>query len=503
MIQGWCGDFEEYLRDESRRKGEAESISFPTSEEQVVGILGELCEKGTAVTVQGARTGLVAGAVPRSGHILNLSRMNHIGEIREDGAGGHVMSIGPGAILTEVRKAVEKSGLFFPPDPTETSASIGGMVAANSSGAMSLFYGPTRNWVRAIRVALIDGDVLVLRRGEVFAKGRSFSVTTESGRVISGSLPLYTQPDIKSAAGYYVVDDMDMIDLFIGMEGTLGVVTEVEVALIPKPKVVNGLTVFLPSAEGATKLVRFMRGETVGGFEPISLRAVAVEFFDHYSLDLLRDMKSENSAFADIPALRPEFHTAVYAEFHADSDEAIEDAVMQVMEVVMELGGSDDDTWYASNPRELEPLKAFRHAVPEAVLLFIDGYKKDYPGLTKLGTDMSVPDERLEEALAMYDADLADSGLKSINYGHIGANHFHVNILPRNMDEYDRGWVLYRSWAEKIVNMGGSVSAEHGIGKLKTAFLEIMYGSEGVGQMKALKGLFDPGMRLNSGNLFG
>lgn len=500
LIMPWSSDYEEYLRDESRGTGEAETISFPTTEPEVIEILQQASARGGSVTIQGARTGIVAGAVPRGGHVLNLSRMKGVGEVRVE---EQRLTVEPGVLLTEVREAVEPYGLMFPPDPTESSASIGGMVACNASGALSFHYGPTRRWVEALRVVLADGSVLNLRRGENFAKGRSFELRTEDGHSIQGTLPSYVMPNVKSAAGYYAADDMDMVDLFVGMEGTLGVVTQVELRLIPKPGAISGLTVFFASEEPALSFVRAVRGEEVEGLEPVTARPVAIEFFNSDALNLLRRMKSESPAFAEIPALQPQFHTAVYVEFHGESEEELEEAVMQVMEVMGALGVSDDDTWYATSERELEPIKAFRHAIPEAVNLLIGERKRDCPDLTKLGTDMSVPDSALEEVLSLYNSGLLEAGLESVIFGHIGNNHVHVNILPHDMQEYERGKQLYMEWARRIVEFGGSVSAEHGIGKIKAPFLRMMYGEEYMAQMLALKKLFDPAMMLNPGNLFG
>lgn len=501
LITSWDHDYDDYLHDESRRTGTADSISFPRSEDEVVEVIREMRAAGKPVTVQGARTGIVAGAVPQGGHILNLSRMNGIGEIRRDGEKAFI-TVQPGAALDMVREVITRENLFFTPDPTETSASIGGMAANNASGAMSFHYGATRCWVESLRVVLSDGSVLHLKRGENFATGRSFSVTTENGKTISGHLPSYKMPGVKSAAGYYVADDMDMLDLFIGMEGTLGVVTEAELRLIPRPEAMVGLTLFLPTEVAALALVRVLRGEDVEGFVSPAMRPVAIEFFNSDALDLLREMRSESTAFSEIPVLKPHYHTAINIEFHGASEEELEEAVMQVMEAAMELGASDEDTWYATTEREMEPLKAFRHAIPEAVNLLIGERKKTHPELIKLGTDMSVPDRYLEQVIGMYDSDLESAGLESVVFGHIGNNHVHVNILPRDMSEYEKGKALYLSWAERVVALGGSVSAEHGIGKIKAPFLKMMYGEECIAQMRELKKLFDPEMILNPGNLF-
>jgi D-lactate dehydrogenase (cytochrome) len=147
-------------------------------------------------------------------------------------------------------------------------------------------------------------------------------------------------------------------------------------------------------------------------------------------------------------------------------------------------------------------LKTFRHAVPESVNMLIGERKKAIPELIKLGTDMSVPDDQLENVMAMYHEGLARAGLEYVIFGHIGNNHVHVNILPRSMEEYEQGKALYLDWAKQVVAMGGSVSAEHGIGKNKTEFLKVMYGEEGIQQMRSMKALFDPHSLLNPGNLF-
>ncbi len=488
----FTAEYADYLRDESRKVGEAESISFPQTEIEVCDILRQMSEHSIVVTTQGARTGIVAGAVPQGGHVLNLSKMTDIAEVQHS-ADCATVKVQPGVLLQDLREVLTPLGLFFPPDPTETTASLGGMTACNASGALTYHYGSMRSWVTAVRVALVDGSMLSLRRGETFAHGRTFSLTTENGKIIKGQLPDYQLPVSKSAAGYFVADDMDMLDLFIGMEGTLGVITEIELRLIPLPATVQALTVFLPDELAAINYVERLRSEGT---------PVAIEFFNHDVLELLRRAKAEGNAFADIPTLQPHYHTAVYAEFHGEDAAQVEEEVMAAMALAIELAGNEDDTWYADNARLLAGQKAFRHATPEAVNMLIDQRKRETPQLTKLGTDMSVPDAALDEVMRMYRNDLAKAGLESVIFGHIGNNHLHVNILPRSLEEYTHGKELYLRWAQQVVDMGGSVSAEHGIGKLKAPFLHLLYGEAGIVQMRALKHIFDPGGLLNKGTLF-
>ncbi|MCR4435933.1 MAG: FAD-binding oxidoreductase [Clostridiales bacterium] len=519
--------YEEFLKDESRSAGCAQSISFPQSEEDIKRILTQLKENGEQVTVQGARTGITAGAVPRGGHILNLSRMNKITGLRchRDGK-SFLLTVQPGVLLKDIRQAVAQKtfnvegwsgesmealellknskAYFFPPDPTETSASIGGMAACNASGARSFKYGSTREYIESLRILLVDGSALYLRRGVEKARGRLFNLLLDTGTLLEGTLPDYGMPDVKNASGYYVKEGMDLIHLFIGSEGTLGILTEIEIRLIPAPPYAWGITAFFPSEEGAVDFVRALRGESVDFLtSPLVDKPAAIEFFDCNALNLLRGQKESNPAFSEIPALPPEYHTAVYFEYDGEDENRLEDMAARAVEALTECGGSEDATWLATGPREMEKMHFFRHAVPEAVNLLIGQRNRVNRSITKLGTDMAVPDHKLGEVMALYNQSLAASGLKYVKFGHIGNNHIHVNILSDSAEEYDRGRELYLDWGDRVARMGGTVSAEHGIGKLKVEMLRKMYGHEAVRQMLRLKRLFDPDGRLNRGNLFG
>ena len=511
-------EHEDYLRDEARRPGSAVSISFPRTEDEIRQILVAVQAGGLAVTTQGARTGITGGAVPQGGHILNLSRMDRILGLRHDKAGnGFFVTVQPGVVLSELRAAIEaksfdtagwtgdalaalaefrESGAwFFPPDPTETSATLGGMVACNASGACSFHYGPMRRPVRSLRVVLPDGDTLSLRRGCDRACGRAFAVTTASGRVLRGNVPSYVMPDVKNAAGYHAAADMDLVDLFVGSEGTLGIISEIEVALLPSPVCRWGVMAFFPAEAPAVAFVESVRGESG------ARRPVAIEFFDWHSLNLLRGQKATHPAFKEIPAMPAEFDTGIYVEYHGDEPE-VTDAVERMLEAMAAAGGSAEATWVAATDGELERLKFFRHAVPESVNSLIAERKKTHSEIAKLGTDMAVPDVHLAQALNMYRRGLAVAGLDFVMFGHIGDNHLHVNILPRNVRDYEVGKDLYLQWARAVVGWGGTVSAEHGIGKFKVALLREMYGDDGIRQMREVKRIFDPAGKLNPGNLF-
>jgi D-lactate dehydrogenase (cytochrome) len=523
-IINFTEDYVEYLKDESRKTGKADTISFPVCEEEIINTVKKLYENKTKITVQGARTGIAAGAVPIGGHILNLGKMNSItGLMYNSESDDFILCVQPGVLLADVNKAVLKKDFdttgwsgqsleafekmntsgdcFFPPDPTETTASIGGMVSCNASGARSFHYGPTRNYVEGLHVVLSDGSKIFIRRGMHMANGRLFSLATDTGRIIHGELPNYNMPDVKNASGYYVKENMDLIDLFIGSEGTLGIISEVELRLIKKPAFTWGVMFFFREEASSIKFVRMLRGKKHIQ-DSFKSGLAAIEYFNTNAIKLLKDHKDNSTALSGIPDVKEEYNTAIYTEFDENSEEEIMNLIMEAAKTAELCGGKEEDTWVADNPKIMENMKLFRHALPEIVNLMVDDRRKESPSVTKLGTDMAVPDEKLEEVINMYNTDLLKEGFESAMFGHIGNNHIHVNIIPSTEKEYERGKELYMKWAQKVLAAGGTVSAEHGIGKLKGNFLEMMYGSQGIKEMMALRNSFDPCNILNTGNLF-
>ena len=517
LFENVAGTHADYLRDESRRTGSAAMLALPRTEAELSIALAVARERGWPVTVQGGRTGITGGAVPESGLIVNLSRMNRVLGLRQTNAGRFIVTVQPGVVLQDLRRWLhtrefDTAGwteeslsalpalraappLFFPPDPTETTATLGGMVACNASGACTFRYGATRNHIAGLRLMLADGDVLELRRGAAVAQGRTFALESGNHRRYTGQIPHYTLPAVKNAAGYFAAENMDMMDLFIGSEGTLGIFTAMDLQLQPAPGTRWGLMLFFPDQTAAVNFVGAAR-------KAADARLVALEFFDARALNLLRRERPRLAALSALPKIPITSDTAVYAEFHASDEDAAGAAATALMNIAETCGGSEQNSWLAATEHDMEKFKAFRHALPEAVNRLIDERRKAEPGLTKLGTDMAVPDAQLAAILERYERDLQAARLDYVIFGHIGNNHLHVNILPATKADYQRGRELYLTWAHDVVQWGGTVAAEHGIGKLKAPMLEIMFGPAGVAGMRALKHIFDPQGRLSPGNLF-
>ena len=240
-IQSFLADAS-YIRD-----AYADQVVLPESVEEVSEVLAEANRKRTSVTVSGAGTGTVGGRVPFGGIVLATDKLNHIKTITSGDGGGRAVAEA-GVVLSDFQQAVEREGLLYPPDPTERGCFLGGNVATNASGARTFKYGPTRNYITGLKVVVASGEVLQLRRGERRAEGGRFHLQLDSGRTIDALVPSYQMPRTrKNASAYFVAPDMDLVDLFIGSEGTLGVVVEVETRLLPKPAGLLSGVVFFES----------------------------------------------------------------------------------------------------------------------------------------------------------------------------------------------------------------------------------------------------------------
>src|SRR5882672_11343200 len=205
-------EIQSFLGDSSHVSGGfAERVVFPENARDVAEIFGEASRTQTPVTISGAGTGTVAGRVPFGGVVLATDKLNRIKKIARDDHGGGRAVAEAGVVLGDFQRAVESEGLLYPPDPTERSCFLGGTVATNASGARTFKYGPTRNYVERLKIALATGDLIDLRRGELRAdsKGR-IEIPLESGRTIQAALPTYSMPQVrKHASGYFVAPRMD------------------------------------------------------------------------------------------------------------------------------------------------------------------------------------------------------------------------------------------------------------------------------------------------------
>jgi D-lactate dehydrogenase (cytochrome) len=484
-------EIESYLVDASNmRGGHAARVVLPETAEEVASVLAEAAREKTPVTVAGAGTGLVGGRVPFGGIVLATDRLSELEIVRED-IGGRAIA-GAGVVLADFQRAVTAQGLVYPPDPTEWSCYLGGSVATNASGARTFKYGATRKYIRRLKVALTTGDLLDLSRGEIKAdaEGR-LHIPLPHGRGIDARLPSYSMPQTrKHASGYFVAPRMDALDLFIGSEGTLGVITEIEAQLLPEPENVLSGVVFFKTEEHLLAFVREARAASLHArarYETDEIDARALEYFDDESLRFLQQKY----------ALIPRWATgAVF--FEQETTVANEESLMGKWLSLLEQHSTLlDDSWFATTEPDRRRIREFRHQLPVLVNEWLARH-----GQRKISTDMAVPDAAFPNMLRYYKETLSASRLQYVIFGHIGDNHVHVNIMPRDEDEAVRARSLYLEFARRAVSAGGTISAEHGIGKLKRDYLRLLYTDEHLHEMAALKRAFDPACILGRGNIF-
>ena len=474
QIKSSPDEIQSYLSDASFiREGHAERVVFPESAAEVAEIVAGANRERTPVTVSGAGTGTVGGRVAFGGIVLATDRLNRIKSIVHEDGGGYAV-VEPGVFLSDLQRAVDQEGLLYPPDPTERGCFIGGTVATNASGARTYKYGPTRNYIRRLRIVLASGEIVDLRRGEVRADSdgqlRVGSINTQ--------LPSYHMPETrKNASGYFVAPGMDAVDLFIGSEGTLGVICEIEARLLPKPEGLLSGVVFFANEADVLALVAEARKR---------VDARALEFFDRESLSFLRQK------YSGIPS---EAVGAIF--FEQETTAATEDSVQNYWLALLDQHHAFSDSWFASNEQDQARLREFRHQLPVLMNEWFARYNQ-----RKVSTDMAVSDDAFPGLFRLYKETLQASGLRYTIFGHIGDNHVHVNILPRNESEASHARDLYVQFLKHAASVGGTLSAEHGVGKLKREYLRYFYSDAQLREMARLKKAFDPNGILGRGNIF-
>ena len=434
MIRKFQSDeIKPYLKDASNFiGGSAELVVIPESASELIEFLKA---NRNPISVAGAGTGITAGRIPETGTIISMERFNTIGELRQGS-----IRIEPGVSLMELDKHLKNTSWFYPPNPTEMLAFIGGTVATNASGSRSFKFGATRNYILELDVALSDGRTVHLKRGRTI----QFPLVCQDGGNIIFPETNYQSPAFKNAAGYYLQPNMDWIDLFIGSDGTLGIVTSILLKVLPRPADFLSGVLFFDSEESSWNLVERIRSMNNVKISPCSL-----EYFDRYSLGRLRN---------HYPNIPYRAKSALFFEQDISSNDQ-KDSVLEYWYGFLEKQGILlDDSWFANSPKDLETFHQFRHAIP----LLLNEENSRF-GRVKIGTDLAVDDTLFIKMMQFYEETLASSGIDYVVFGHIGDNHLHINLMPEK-DKTERAYQVYQSLVNQILQWGGTVSAEHGIG---------------------------------------
>jgi glycolate oxidase len=441
-----------YSRDASGSERLPEAVSRPTSTQDVVEVIGEARGRGFSVTAAGAQTSYVGSSITDRGVLMSLLGMNRILDIDEAAGTARVQ---PGALLGDVKQALGQRGLLFAPDPTsEEESTVGGAIAANASGARSFKYGATRRHIIGLTVVLASGEVVELTRSRVE----------------------------KNTAGLFPIHDP--VDWFVGSEGTLGIVVEATLSLLPLPDSVTGFG--FPFASMAAALEFVARARQTRAIQPRCL-----EFLDDRALAIAREYLGQTTWARQATAF-------VYAEEESWGRTADMDAWLALAE---ECGADVDESRVFGTEAELRDARRMRHAVPATMNERAAAFWK--LGGRKVSTDWAVPPGRLRDALDS-SARIAETHAieRPVTFGHAGNGHPHQNYIARDASELATIHAALEETLRAVIALGGTVAAEHGIGKTKRRYLALQLSPLQRQMMEAMKQALDPDGLLAPGNIF-
>lgn len=440
-------EIEKYSKDEtsSVEPSLPMAVVFANNTEQVSEILKIANEYKIPVTPRGAGTGLSGGAIPKSGGIvLSLEKMNHILELDLENM---AVVVEPGVITDEIQKLAEEHGLFYAGDPASSeSSSIGGNVAENAGGVKVLKYGPTAFHVLGLEVVLPTGEIVNF-----------------GGKMM------------KNVMGY------DMIRLFVGSEGTLGIITKIILRLIPKPKYSAVLLTPFKDMETAVSCVPKVLSQS--GILPTS-----IELMDKYSVEISSKFLNEN-----IPQQGVDCH--LIFEIEGLDKESLTKAYISLGEKLQQMGALE--VYIADNRHQKMKIWKFRKAIAEGIIAFRPKHCME---------DVGVPIKSIPTLInSTYDI-AQRNGVEVLNFGHVGDGNVHVTFLkPENMAEKQWDEAMHKCLEELYrvtADLGGTMTGEHGIGVKRKDYLRIFLTQTEIEIMKKIKQAIDPNDILNPDKIF-
>jgi D-lactate dehydrogenase (cytochrome) len=493
--------------------GHTPGVILATSEAEVAGAI----RASAAVLPVGAQSSLT-GATPRGETLISTARMTRVLD-----SGPDWVRVEAGLTLADLDASLARAGKYYPPAPTFAGASIGGTVATNAAGAATFKYGATREWVRALTVVLPTGDVLDIERGATRAREDGCLDIALADRTVQVSVPQYRLPAVpKVSAGYFAAPGMDLIDLFIGAEGTLGVVTEATLRV--RPNRPAWCLAFVPCAgrPAMLKLVGQLREAArlawqTGGGRGLDLSAI--EYFDRRSLAVAREDGADRKAGVvwpdgtteallvtlELPA--PTTARQAFDEIGLAAAAGAPDMPLVGFCRLLDRAGVLDAVQIAvpGDAARAEQLLALREAVPAGVNSRVGLAQATADArIEKAAADMIVPFDHLASLLDRYDAAFSRRGLDVAIWGDISDGNLHPNVLSRSFADVEAGRAAILDLGREVIRLGGSPLAEHGVGRnpIKQQLLALLYGREGIDQMRAVKRALDPGWKLAPGVLF-
>jgi glycolate oxidase len=428
-----------YGFDASGMKGVPCAVVKPVTSDEVSRIASFAFEREISLVPRGAGTGMTAGAVPdRKSLVISMEEMNRIVDIDEKNL---VAVAEPGVINAHLQKALEQKGLFYPPDPSSMNfCTLGGNVAENAGGPRALKYGVTRDYVLGLELVLADG--------RIFTAG----VKTHKGVV-----------------GY------DLTRLIVGSEGTLALITKIFLKILPLPEETETiLCAFSHTKDAASAVARITSSRIIPR---------VLEFLDNATIRAVEEYK---------PYGLPSLAGALLLIEVDGPGISVKEDTEKIASICSSLGA---DVKVAADEYAKQRLWEARRAISPALYRISP---------TKINEDIVVPRSKIPDMLEALDEISSRHGLKIVSFGHAGDGNIHVNIMTdkENEDEYRRALIAVKEIFKTTVEMGGSISGEHGIGLTKARYLGMELSPASISIMKAVKEVFDPKGILNPGKIF-
>ncbi|MEO7135365.1 MAG: FAD-binding oxidoreductase, partial [Vicinamibacterales bacterium] len=446
--------------------------------------------------------------------VLSTDRLNSI-SLSSDRA-----RVDAGATLQSLQDALARIGRWFPPVPTYLGAFAGGAVATCAAGAATFKYGTVRAWVEGLTIVLAGGDVLTIARGDCVASDQGlFEIETSTGvRVVR--IPNLRMPDVpKHSAGYFVRPGMDLVDLFVGSEGTLGVIAQVIVKTAAKPGAVCRAFVPVPTEAAAIALTGELRLASQGtwrGGDALGIDIASIEHLDARSVAVIREDGIDRKLEIALPSGAavvllidlelPADDATLWSQLESARDPACADAPLVRFCRLLDRHGVLDDTELAL-PADRARAAAFadlREAVPAGVNRRVALAQQNDAAISKTAADMIVPFDRFADMMSECRRLFAERDLDLAVWGHISDGNVHPNVLPRSAADAQKGRDAIFQLGTAVIAMGGCPLAEHGVGRnpIKQQLLRQLYGDDGVNAMRAIKLSLDPNGSLASGVIF-
>lgn len=457
-------EFTSYLSDSSNYKGFADELYVPETSYELERIITDCGKKNVNITIRGAGTSTTGASAPNGGVIISMEKLNKVIDFN---LSNKTIIVQSGISLNELDNFLSPFGLYLPVDPTEKNATIGGNISTNASGAKSYKYGSIYNHIEQIKLYSLNKDLTL--------NNNTYDIDKTCNK-----------PILKNASGYLLDNNNGFL---FSSEGTLGVITEVKIKLSVKPENSIMFLIFFDNYNDLLKALSSIKSSNADekNKSKVLLDPCSIEYFDKYSMELL---------YKGIPNLPQNAICALWIEQEC-SNEAMGELIELWFYYLTNIIPMVNDTITFIDESSKNKFIILRHSIPEYINEKISIY-----GTNKIASDTAVPEINFEEHFNFINNIAENQKLESYTFGHIGNSHLHCNFIPKLINDVIYANKLVEQINLNAISLNGTISAEHGIGKIKNQYFKQMISKEIYNNMIKIKKKFDPKLIFGDGNIF-